>query len=67
MDVFSLVLVIIGALNWLMVGLFKFDLVSAISGGTATILARIIYSLIGLAGLWCIRVLIRTAKSKGDH
>ena len=54
MDRVSLVLVIIGALNWLLVGLFQFDLVAAIFGGQASVWARIIYSLVGLAGIWCI-------------
>ena len=64
MDKFALILVIIGALNWLLVGLFKFDLVAAITGGSTTALARIIYSLVGLAGLWCIGLLVRLFK---DH
>jgi len=54
MDRVSLVLVIIGALNWLLVGLFQFDLVASIFGGQASVWARIIYSLVGLAGIWCI-------------
>ena len=54
MDRVSLVLVIIGALNWLLVGLFQFDLVAAIFGGQASVWARIIYSLVGLAGIWCV-------------
>ena len=54
MDIVALILVIIGALNWLLVGLFQFDLVAAIFGGQASVWARIIYSLVGLAGIWCI-------------
>ena len=50
----SLGLVIIGALNWLLIGLFGFDLVGAIFGGQMAILSRIVYTLVGLAGLWCI-------------
>ena len=48
-----LTLVIIGALNWLLVGLFKFNLVDSIFG-ELSILARIIYTLVGIAGLWSI-------------
>ena len=54
MDYFSLTLVILGAINWLLVGLFQFDLVAAIFGGSAAVVSRIIYVLIGLAGLWAI-------------
>ena len=59
MDRISLILIIVGALNWLLVGLFQFDLVAWIFGGQATLLARIIYSLVGLAGLWSITLLFR--------
>lgn len=48
-----LTLVIIGAINWLLVGLFKFNLVDAIFG-SLSILARIIYIIVGIAGLWSI-------------
>lgn len=58
-DIIALVLVIIGALNWLLVGLFQFDLVAWICGGQAATLARIIYSLVGIAGLWSISFLFR--------
>jgi uncharacterized membrane protein YuzA (DUF378 family) len=62
MDKFALILVIIGALNWLLIGLFQFDLVAAIFGGSASVLSRIIYSLVGIAGLWCIGLLVRMCK-----
>ena len=58
-DKIALTLVIIGALNWLLVGLFQYDLVAAICGGNAAILARIIYAVVGIAGLWCISLLFR--------
>lgn len=51
----ALILVIIGALNWLLVGLFGFDLVAALfaSGyGTLSAVSRIVYVLVGLSGLW---------------
>ena len=51
------VLAILGALNWGLVGLFSFDLVAWICGGAATVIARIIYVLIALAGVWCISML----------
>lgn len=50
----SLILVIAGGLNWLLVGLFQFDLVAAIFGGQAAVLSRIVYVLVGLATLWLI-------------
>ena len=49
----AMVLVIIGALNWLLVGLFAFDLVAFIFG-TMSVLTRIVYSAVGLAGIWMI-------------
>lgn len=53
----SLILVIVGALNWLTIGLFGFDCVGAIFGGQMAMLSRIVYTLVGLAGLWCITLL----------
>jgi len=47
----ALVLTIIGALNWGLVGLFEFDLVASLFGGTEEIISRIIYTIIGLAGI----------------
>ena len=59
MDTIALILSIIGSLNWGLVSLFKFDLVAWIFGGQGAILSRIIYGLVGLAGLWCIKLLFR--------
>lgn len=63
MDRLALTLVIIGALNWLLVGLFQWDLVAGIFGGDYTRessgISRIIYSLVGLAGLYSIKFLFR--------
>ena len=59
MDRISLILVIIGTLNWLLVGLFQFDLVAWICGGQAAVFARILYSLVGVAGLWSVSLLFR--------
>ena len=55
----ALVITIIGALNWLLIGLFGFDLVGAIFGGQMAILSRIIFVIVGLAGLWCINLLFK--------
>ena len=53
----ALIISIIGSLNWGLVGLFSFDLVAWISGGPETLLARIIYVVVALAGIWCISLL----------
>ncbi|MHC2180560.1 uncharacterized membrane protein YuzA (DUF378 family) [Paenibacillus sp. PvR052] len=59
----ALTLVIIGALNWLLVGLFEWDLVTAMLGGDvhreSSGISRIVYTLVGLAGLYCIGLLFR--------
>jgi len=59
LDTLSLVLVIVGALNWLLVGLFQFDLVAALFGGQDAVISRIIYTIVGLAGIWSISLLFR--------
>ena len=58
-DKIALLLVIVGALNWGGVGLFTFDTVAWICGGSTTLLARIIYIAVALAGIWCISLLFR--------
>ena len=58
-DKICLFLAIIGALNWGLVGLFSFDLVAWAFGGSAAIISRIIYTVIALAGVWCISLLFR--------
>ncbi|MBE5803078.1 MAG: DUF378 domain-containing protein [Clostridiales bacterium] len=58
-DTISLLLVIVGAVNWLLVGIFQFDIVAWLFGGQAALISRIIYSVIGAAGLWCISLLFR--------
>lgn len=55
-DKIALVLVIIGAINWGLIGFFNFNLVERIFGNM-TIIARIIYSLVGISGLWAIKLL----------
>ena len=59
MDTLALILVIIGALNWGLVGLFSFDVIAAIFGSSTAVVSRIIYTIIGLAGLWGITMLSR--------
>ena len=59
MDKIALLLVIIGDVNWGLIGIFQFDLVASIFGGQAAVVSRIIYTLVGAAGLWCISLLFR--------
>lgn len=59
LDRIALILVIIGALNWGLIGLFGLDLVALLCGGQMAVFSRIIYSLVGLAGLWCVSLLFR--------
>ena len=60
MDRIALALAIIGSLNWGAIGLFRFDAVAWICGGADTLIARIIYTVVGLAGVWCISLLFRS-------
>lgn len=59
LDTISLLLTIIGGINWLLVGVFQFDLVAWIFGGQGALISRIIYTVIGAAALWCITLLFR--------
>ncbi|NLY85642.1 MAG: DUF378 domain-containing protein [Tissierellia bacterium] len=57
MDTAALTLVTIGAINWGLIALFRFDLVAAIFGGPDSFLSRVVYGLVGLAGLYCIKLI----------
>lgn len=59
LDKIALTLAIIGGLNWGSIGLFGFDLVAFLFGGQASVMSRIIYTLVGIAALWCITLLFR--------
>lgn len=61
LDRFALIIVIIGALNWLSIGLFQFDMVAGLFGGMSSLISRIIYSLVGVCGLYSISLLFRNA------
>ncbi len=65
LDKIALVLAIIGALNWGGIGLFGFDTVAFLCGGQMAVLSRVIYALVGLAGLWCITLLFRGEEDRG--
>lgn len=59
MDTIALVLSIIGCVNWGLVGVFQFDLVAWLFGGSGTVLSRLVYTVVALAGLWCVSFLFR--------
>ena len=65
-DRIALLLTVIGALNWGSIGLFQFDIVAWICGGMDTLLARIIYTVVGLAGVWCITLLFRPDEMRDE-
>ena len=62
MDKIALALLIIGGLNWGSVGLFQFDLVAFVGGGSDGLISRVIYTVVGLAGLWCVTLLFRNTE-----
>ncbi|MCI2055796.1 MAG: DUF378 domain-containing protein [Oscillibacter sp.] len=64
-DKLALILTIIGALNWGSIGIFGFDLVAFICGGQMGVISRIVYTLVGLAGIWCITLLFRDTEETG--
>lgn len=63
LDKLALILVIIGALNWGLVGLFQFDMVAFLFGGTGAILSRVVYTLVALGGIWSVSLLFRDTES----
>ncbi len=63
MDRIALILTIIGALNWGSIGLFQFDIVAWICGGQSSLLSRIIFTVVGLAGIWCISLIFRARET----
>lgn len=62
-DKIALILSIIGGLNWGSIGIFGFDLVAFLFGGSSSALSRIVYTLVGLAAIWCISLLFRNDES----
>lgn len=67
MDNFALALVIIGALNWGAIGIFGVDVIGSLFGGQLSIVSRIIYTLVGLAGLWSITILFKDKEPVRDN
>ena len=70
LDRIALLLVVVGALNWGSIGLFQFDIVAWIGGGQDGAISRVIYTLVALAGVWCISLFFRKREhilDRGDE
>lgn len=67
LDRIALILVIIGAANWGSIGLFQFDIVAWLFGGQGALLSRIVFTLVALAGVWCISLLFRRREEVESH
>jgi uncharacterized membrane protein YuzA (DUF378 family) len=59
MDRLALTIAVIGALNWGSIGLFQFDIVAWLFGGQDALISRIVYTVVALAGIWCISLIFR--------
>ena len=66
LDRLALILTIIGAVNWGSIGFFQFDFVAWLFGGQDNIISRIVFALVGLAGLWCVSLLFRERNVLAD-
>ena len=64
LDKLAILLVTVGALNWGSVGLFGFDFVSWLFGGSDALLTRIVFTLVGIAGIWAISLLFRPMRDE---
>ena len=67
LDRIALIIAIVGGLNWGTIGLFNFDLVAFVCGGSGNWVARTIYTVVALAALWCISLLFRTEYTGDRH
>lgn len=67
MDRIALILTVIGAINWGSIGIFRFDIVAWICGGQMSAVSRVIYTIVGLAGLWCISLFFRERDDMEDE
>jgi len=65
-DKLILILIIIGAVNWGLIGFFRYDLIAALFGGQLAAMSRLIYAIVGLAGLWAISLFWRNREHLGD-
>ncbi|MCL2400252.1 MAG: DUF378 domain-containing protein [Defluviitaleaceae bacterium] len=67
LDWTALTLVIVGAVNWGLIGLFRFDLIATLFGGMESAISRVIYVIIGLAGLYCLSLYMKVDERQVDH
>lgn len=67
LDRIALLLLIIGGINWGLIGIFSFDLVAFIFGGQAAILSRVIYVLVGISAIWCISLFFKEQELLEAH
>lgn len=66
LDRLALLLLIVGGINWGLIGIFQFDLVAFIFGGQAAIVSRIVYTLVAISAIWCISLFFREQDLIGD-
>ena len=66
-DKIALVLAIVGGLNWGSIGIFGFDLVAVAFGGSDSAISRVVYTLVGLAAVWCISLLFRDTEAAREN
>lgn len=64
LDRIALILSIIGGVNWGLIGLLQFDIVAWIFGGQDSIVSRVVYTIIGIASIWCISILFKESDEK---
>ena len=62
-DRIALLLIVVGGVNWGSVGLFQYDLVGALFGGMSGVVSRIIFTLVGVAALWCVSLFFRSREA----
>ena len=67
LDWTALTLVILGAINWGLIGLFRFDLIATLFGGMESAISRVIYVIVGLAGLYCISLYMKVDDDSRSH
>jgi uncharacterized membrane protein YuzA (DUF378 family) len=66
-NIVTLLLVIVGGINWGLMGLFQFDLVASIFGGPSAALSRLVYILVGASALWQLYPLVRASQTGEVH
>lgn len=67
LDKIALLLLVIGGINWGLIGIFQFDLIAFIFGGPAAVISRILYTLVAISAIWCISLFFRDSELIGDN